>query len=119
MSDAPAAAPVGPMTEADLRAQFEQVAPAVRTRGFEIDWADRVPCLHDRTATTGFDRHYVYHTAWAARVLAQTRPALHTDVASLLYFSTLVSAFVPVRYLEYRPVNVALPGLSCGQADLM
>jgi hypothetical protein len=107
------------MTESDLRAEFDRFAAAMRPRGFAVDWSDRIACLDDRTTTTGFDRHYIYHTAWAARVVARTRPSLHTDVASALYFSTLVSAFLPVRYLEYRPVDVALSDLSCGTADLM
>jgi hypothetical protein len=87
-------------------------------RGFAMDWSDRRPCLEDRTATTGFDRHYIYHTAWAARVLAEARPAYHVDIASALYFATIVSAFVPVKYFEYRPVAVEIGNLTCGHADL-
>lgn len=86
---------------------------------FRIDWDDCLPCLDDRTPGTGFDRHYVYHTAWAMRVLTRSRPAAHVDVASSLYFAALASAFVPVRYYEYRPVDLHLPGLECEQADLL
>lgn len=85
---------------------------------FEVDWADRLPCLEDRTAATGFDRHYVYHTAWAARALARLRPAVHVDIASSLYFASIASAFIPVRYYEYRPVDLQLPNFTCGTADL-
>lgn len=86
---------------------------------FEVRWRDRYPCLGDKTATTGFDRHYVYHTAWAARVLVKTKPAQHVDIGSYLYFATLVSAFVPVRFFDYRPAQVVLPGLETGFADLL
>jgi SAM-dependent methyltransferase len=107
------------ISETDFRADFERFrAMSVEPR-FELDWDDRMPCLDDRTAGTGFDRHYVYHTAWAMRVLARVRPAKHVDVASSLYFAALASAFVPVRYLEYRPVDLHLPGLTCEQADLL
>lgn len=85
---------------------------------FEVRWVDRYPCLDDKTATTSFDRHYVYHTAWAARVLAKTKPAQHVDIGSYLYFSTLVSAFIPIRFMDYRPVQIVLPGLETGFADL-
>ncbi len=77
-----------------------------------------MPCLHDRTAGTVFDRHYVYHAAWAARVIAQTRPAEHVDISSLLHFCTIVSAFVPVRFYDYRPAALNLSGLVSKQADL-
>lgn len=74
--------------------------------------------MDDRTAETGFDRHYVYHAAWAARILAATRPAEHTDIASTLNFCSMVSAFVPVRFYDYRPAALELDGLTSGRADL-
>jgi hypothetical protein len=39
-------------------------------RRFPIKWSDRKPYLNDNTPDTGFDTHYVYHTAWAARQVA-------------------------------------------------
>lgn len=70
------------------------------------------------TPTTGFDAHYIYHPAWAARILAQTRPTVHTDISSTLQFCSLVSAFVPVEFYDYRPAPLSLANLSCGKADL-
>src|SRR5437762_6021524 len=69
----------------------------------EAKWEDRLACLDDSTAQTSFDRHYIYHTAWAACVLAQTRPNMHYDIASSLYFAAQVSAFIPIRFYDYRP----------------
>jgi len=89
------------------------------TREFEVLWQDRYPCLNDKTPSTGFDHHYVYHTAWAARVLAQMRPALHIDISSSLYFCSLVSAFIPVSFYDYRPANLKLSNLSSKAADLL
>jgi len=87
-------------------------------RGLPVKWEERQPLLDDRTARLGFDRHYIYHTAWAARILSRTKPARHVDVSSTLYFCAIVSAFVPVDYYEFRPVNLALDNLSTGVADL-
>ena len=83
-----------------------------------IDPADCMPCLDDRTAATGFDRHYVLHTAWAARILRRVAPQRHIDISSSLYFVSIVSAFVDVEFRDYRPANLDLPGLSAGHADL-
>lgn len=85
---------------------------------FALRWRDRWLCLGDATETTGFDRHYVYHTAWACRILAETRPSLHVDISSSLYFVALASAFVPVRFYDYRPAQLGLSGLDCTHADL-
>ena len=76
------------------------------------------PCLKDKIRNTPFDAHYTYHPAWAARILAQTRPNHHVDISSLLSFSTIVSAFVPVKFYDYRPANLNLTNLESGFADL-
>lgn len=86
---------------------------------FNLRWRDRYPCLEDKTAQTDFDHHYLYHTAWAARVVAQIRPAYHVDISSSLYFCALVSAFVPVRFYDYRPAPLQLSQLTSDHADLM
>ncbi|MGB9180439.1 MAG: DUF268 domain-containing protein, partial [Pyrinomonadaceae bacterium] len=67
---------------------------------------------------TDFDRHYIYHPAWAARVLAQTRPDSHVDISSSLHFCTLVSAFIPVKFYDYRPAKLQLSNLTSEAADL-
>ena len=77
------------------------------------------PCVFDRGEATPFDRHYVYHTAWAARAVRRIAPPFHVDISSSLYFSSIVSAFVPVRFYDYRPPNLALPDLACAHADLL
>ncbi len=86
---------------------------------FQIRLSDAYPQIRDKTITTGFDRHYVYHTAWAARVVAETRPAKHIDISSSLYFSGIVSAFVPVEFYDYRPADLTLSGFESKAGDLM
>ena len=41
------------------------------------------------------------------------------DISSSLYFCSLVSAFVPVAFYDYRPAALGLSNLSSGTADLM
>ena len=82
-------------------------------------WHDRYPCLDDNTRSTEFDRHYIYHPAWAARIIAAHRPPEHIDISSTLHFSSMISAFVPVQFFDYRPADVRLSNLRAGQADLL
>lgn len=79
---------------------------------------DIYPNFADKTKTTNFDRHYVYHTAWAARVVREINPELHIDISSSLYFCSIVSAFTRVHFYDYRPANINLSGLQCSSADL-
>lgn len=89
------------------------------SRRFDLNWEGRYPCLNEKTENTFFDAHYIYHTAWAARVLKETNPEIHVDISSALYFNVIVSAFMNIRFYDYRPANVKLDNLHCDKADLL
>jgi hypothetical protein len=92
---------------------------AHRPSRFAIRFSDLYLHLRDATHHKHFDRHYVYHTAWASRVLAETRPARHVDIASSLQFVSTVSAFVDITTIDLRPASVQLPGLSSLEGTLL
>ncbi len=73
---------------------------------------------HQKTDQINFDNHYLYHTAWAARVVKRINPAKHVDISSYTYFATILSAFIPIDYYDYRMLPVTLDQLHCGTADL-
>jgi len=64
------------------------------------------------------DKHYVFHSAWAARILAKLCPEKHVDFSSLLYFNTLVSAFIPIDSYNYYDCPIELDNLKMSFADL-
>lgn len=83
------------------------------------DKENLLPCLADRTTTIEHDVHYIYHPAWAARILAKINPKEHVDISSITSFCTILSAFIPTRYYEYRPVNFNLDNLRSFEVDLV
>ncbi len=83
-----------------------------------VPWSEVQPPVSDVEPETVIDRHDVYHPAWAARVLAATRPARHVDISSTLHFCSIVSAFVPVDFYHHRPAELLLDELTSGFADL-
>jgi hypothetical protein len=80
--------------------------------------SDLWPFLKDATAETAFDTHYIYHPAWATRVVKKISPAKHIDISSTLHFCASLSAYMPVEFYDYRPAKLSLPNLYCGAADL-
>lgn len=86
---------------------------------FNFRWKDRYPCLNEKIPSHDIEPHYTYHPAWAARILAQINPEIHIDISSSLSFCTIVSAFVPVKFYEYRQPNLNLDNLSSESADLL
>lgn len=97
---------------------FKKMAAETAER-FPLRWQDCRPFLHDKTTKTTFDRHYIYHPAWAARILRKTSPPFHVDISSSLTFSSLVSAFLPVLFFDYRPADLRLSNLTSAGANLL
>jgi SAM-dependent methyltransferase len=89
-----------------------------KTSRFKNKIKDFYPQIKDKTIKTSFDTHYVYHTSWAARKVKQINPEFHVDISSSLYFSGIVSAFVPVQFYDYRPADLNLSNLSSNHCDL-
>ena len=89
-----------------------------KKKRFSLLFSDFYPCIKDKTIKTSFDRHYVYHTAWAARKVKEINPEVHTDISSSLYFSGIVSAFVLVDFYDYRPAHLKLSNIKSDSCDL-
>jgi SAM-dependent methyltransferase len=83
-----------------------------------VSRSEMLPCLFDRTEGVDFNPHYTFHTAWAGRVLAESRPAKHVDVGSHLMFIVACSAFVPIEHYDIRAVDLGLDNLHTGAANL-
>lgn len=88
------------------------------TKRFNLRESDIYRCMDDNTETTGFDRHYIYHTAWAARYLKKQETTHHIDISSTLFFCGIVSAFLDVDFYDYRPADLELSGLDSKKGDL-
>jgi SAM-dependent methyltransferase len=85
---------------------------------FSINFNDFYPCIKDKTIKTNFDTHYIYHTSWAARKVRKINPPKHIDISSSLYFSGIVSAFIPIDFYDYRPAELNLTNLKSNSIDL-
>lgn len=86
---------------------------------FVCTWEDKRPCLDDVTQNTSFDHHYVYHTAWASRILVANDIKKHVDISSSIYFVTQISAFIKTEFYDYRPALINLSGLTSSHCDLL
>ena len=97
---------------------FNEKADILTDGRFSCTVEDIYPCLDDKTANTEFNAHYTYHPAWASRVLAKTKPKEHIDIGSSVRFIAYVSAFVHIRFYDYRPAFMNLSNMETGFADI-
>lgn len=80
---------------------------------------DSWPQLHDRTPRIPFDAHYFWANAWAMRRIVAQKPKRHVDIGSQVGFVGLLSAVVPVIFVDYRPLEVQIDGLDCRRGDIL
>lgn len=97
---------------------FQELSKSVSIR-FKLSWDDRYPCMDDKTEYTSFDRHYVLHPAWAARILNKVKPDTHYDISSTLYFGSIVSAFIKFKFFDFRPAKLKISDFDSYHADLL
>ena len=103
----------------NFKEQFQHFKSLVTDSRFVFSEADFYPCLDDATGNTNFDTHYIYHPAWAARIIVKKiQPPFHIDISSTLHFCSILSAFIPVEFYDYRPADLTLDNLSSKRADL-
>ncbi len=88
-------------------------------RAERLRLGDAIPQLHDRTRTHELDAHYFYVNGWAMRRIMTNSPSEHVDVGSEVIFANLLSAVMPVTFMDYRPLGAKLDGLSCIEGDIL
>lgn len=98
--------------------KYKSILKKEKDNRFEFNFIDLLPCVNDKTSNTQFDRHYIWHTAWAIRKLKEINPSVHYDFSSSLYFVSMTSAFFNIKFYDYRPANLYLSNLSSQHADL-
>jgi len=106
-----------PDSEASIEERFEAFESLSRSadRDLQVTWEESPTA--SAAAAEPFDRQYVYATAWAARVLAASKPKRHVDISPSVCFAAIASAFVPVDFYEYRALNLGVSGLRTGTVD--
>ncbi len=83
-----------------------------RGGAFALSARDIQPCLADRTATTPIEPIYFLQDTWFARKIAERRPAAHVDVGSSVRTMGLIAQFVPVTFVDIRPVEIQPAGFA-------
>ena len=84
-----------------------------------VHWIDSWPQLHDRTSKTPFDPHYFWTNGWAMRRIVAQQPVQHLDVGSQVVFVNLLSAVLPVTFVDYRPLEANVTGLTSCSGDIL
>jgi SAM-dependent methyltransferase len=97
------------------RRRYAQLEASERRPRFSDDW----PELLDTTPSTPFDPHYTFQDGWAAREIAARRPERHVDVGSRITFVIGLSAFVPVTFIDLRPLEIELTGLDTRSGSVL
>jgi hypothetical protein len=102
----------------ELKKKYIKFCKKTNHRNFVLEYDKKNFIYGEDTFVTDFDRHYIYHPAWAIRKIKEYSVKEHVDISSILSFSANLSAFILVKYFDYRPANLVLDNLITGSEDL-
>jgi hypothetical protein len=80
---------------------------------------DSYPILSERTATTGFERHYFHLSCWASQRISASGVRHHVDVGSDHRMLGVLGAFIRVTFIDIRPLAVGVAGLQPLAGDIL
>jgi hypothetical protein len=86
---------------------------------FTLRGRDIQPCLTERTTTTPVEPTYFLQDSWCARKIAERRPAHHVDVGSSAKSMAVIAQFVPITFVDIRPVEIELEGFSFVEGSVL
>lgn len=98
--------------------ELDELLKSGNPRSFQVDFAKHL-VINESSQNTDYDRHYVLHLAWAVRRIAEEQPVKHVDISSSLHFCTMLSAFLPVEFYDYRPAKIKLSNMTSDHANLV
>ena len=95
-------------------AKYKKLAPKEKIAGINL-----FPILDEKVSLTPFDAHYYYQEIWAMKRILARKPKKHVDLASKYNFSGYLSLFIPVDFVDLRPVKAHLSGLKIIRANIL
>ena len=87
--------------------------------GKQPAFRDIYPCIEDSTWKTPFDAHYFYLGVWAFTRIKEIEPNKHLDIGSDIRWVGLLSTVTDVTFLDIRPFETDLEGLTVKKGSLL
>jgi SAM-dependent methyltransferase len=67
------------------------------------------PCLLDNIGYTPIEPTYFFQDCWTAKHIFELKPTHHYDIGSSVKTMGILSQFVPITFVDIRPIEVELP----------
>ncbi|MEI6444872.1 MAG: putative sugar O-methyltransferase [Nostocales cyanobacterium ELA583] len=77
------------------------------------------PCLADDLPSTPIDPYYFYQDTWASKKIFERKPESVLDIGSTVFYAGIISQFAPTTFVNIRPVNLNLPGLTVVDGSIL
>jgi hypothetical protein len=85
----------------------------------DIKLLDVRPCLHEKTKTSEFDKHYFYQDIWAFQRIYKSKVGHHIDVGSRIDFIGFLSVITKVNFIDIRPIETNIENLEPTKGDIL
>jgi SAM-dependent methyltransferase len=84
-----------------------------------IRWSQLQPVLINKTKTTPVEPIYFLQDSWAAGRIFEYTPSRHVDIGSYVKTVGIISQFVPTTFVDIRPIEISLPGLTFKEGSIL
>src|SRR5690606_16812666 len=86
---------------------------------FGVELKNIFPIFFDKSSTTPLDPVYFYQDAWCAQKIFEANPVRHVDVGSSVKMLSIIAQKMPVTFVDIRPIEYELPGLSMREGSIL
>lgn len=90
-----------------------------RNENFQAGLEYLYPCLYDKSKTTLVDPIYFYQDAWFAKKIFKIQPRRHFDIGSSVKTMSLIAQFIPVTFVDIRPVELNLENFNFVRGSIL
>jgi hypothetical protein len=90
-----------------------------RLSGNRLGLRESYPCLFDNISASPTAGHYFHQAVWAAQKIANAKTNLHIDIGSDVRFVGMLASFLPVIFVDIRPLKADITHLHSLASDIL
>jgi SAM-dependent methyltransferase len=86
---------------------------------FKLSVYHTLICINDKTSQTNIEPVYFLQNNWASKKIFEIKPKELVDVGSSVNWVGIISQFVPVTFVDIRPMDIKIEEIQFKEASIL